>query len=152
MQTRKVEISLERSVTVGNVDRQFEKNKLFVALGAEPDPNEDRVAVAAALYADATRILDAQFEALTKSAGATAPAQKLAAATTATLEAASPMNAQPKPPVTTTIGVLYKCSECGSDVKDTPGNQRTLDYAKSKGYEPRCYSCNVTARAKYSRQ
>src|ERR1051326_3186175 len=152
MQDRKIEVSLERSITVGNASNQFEKNRLFVALGAEPDQGEDRVAIAAKLYADATKILDAQFEALTKSAGCTAPAQKLAAATTATLEASSPVNAPAKPAVVTVLGVLYKCSECNSDVKDTPGNQRTLEYAKSKGYEPRCYNCNMAAKAKYSRQ
>jgi hypothetical protein len=143
MENRKVEVSLERSVTVGNADKTFEKNRLYVALGAEPGPGEDRKAVAATLFAEASLILDAQFEALTKAAGAAAPSQRLAQATATVMEQANPANAPAKPPQETRLGVLGSCGECGADLKDTPGNRKSMEYAQAKGYAPMCYKCKV---------
>lgn len=148
MENRKVEISMETSVTVGRGDN-YQKNRLFVALGAEPAPDETREQVAATLFADASKILAAQA---TASAASQAPAQALATATAAAMETTqqAQVQAAAAPPVPSQlgIGILYICGDKDNgcvtpEVKDTPGNRSSLEYSKSKGYPPLCYKCKV---------
>ena len=145
MENRKVEISLQSSVTVG-AGNAYTKEQFFVALGAEPTDGETREQVAALLFADARSILEKQtLLSSTKLAGSASQTlvQAKADALDNTAQTQAQVHAAPSRPAVSGIDDLDTCQTCGNGIKNTPGNAKALAYSKERGYPPMCYKCKV---------